>query len=474
MNDMTIKQTIINGYLNRNLKGWRTLLAFLLSFLAITHFSSYDLYSELPRPALIGYWHNWDNPQAPFLAPDKLHPAYNVITVSFAVPRTGTDYDMYFHPLVIKKDDFKSRIKKLQSSGKKVLISLGGGNTSVTLDSTYEKEVFVQSVLKLLYDYEFDGFDVDFEGNSIRLSGGTIKKPQDSSIILLIEAVREIMSEYRFYFKRKAILTIAPETAYAQGGQSGWGGIWGAYLPILDALRDSIDGVAVQLYNSGDMYGLDKRIYKQGTADFIVSQTEALALGFKTSKGELFEGFPEEKIFVGLPACPLAAGSGWTEIDTIESAMKYLIGKTDLQPAGYKLRKIGGYPRLGGMMTWSVNWDASDSCTSEPHSFASNFSKVFGIQSSIREIEKTIITRNTIKDIYFDLRPNPASETVRIQFPDFATRFFPLKYEINDLYGTIVSSGRIDRNGYTIDIKDLESGVYFISCAEFTEKFIKK
>ncbi|HOK15292.1 MAG TPA: glycosyl hydrolase family 18 protein, partial [Candidatus Kapabacteria bacterium] len=118
--------------------------------------------NNLPEKVLVGYWHNWDNPLAPMIGPEKVHPAYNVINIAFATPRAGTDYDIYFHPLIIKKDDFKSRIKSIQSQGKKVLLSIGGGNTTIKLDSAMERDVFVQSVLRLLFDYEFDGIDIDF------------------------------------------------------------------------------------------------------------------------------------------------------------------------------------------------------------------------------------------------------------------------------------------------------------------------
>ena len=48
------------------------------------------------------------------------------------------------------------------------------------------------------------------------------------------------------------------------------------------------------------MYGVDGGIYTQGTADFIVSQTEAVIKGFNTSGGA-FAGLPANKIAVGLP-----------------------------------------------------------------------------------------------------------------------------------------------------------------------------
>lgn len=425
----------------------------------------------LPERVLIGYWHNWENAAAPFLAPEKVHQAYNVINIAFATPRNNTDFDIYFHPLIIKKDDFKSRIKSIQSQGKKVLLSIGGGNTSVTLDSSYEKDVFVQSVLRLLVDYEFDGMDLDFEGTSIRLTGGTIETPVDSSIILMTAAVKEIMADYHSHFKRKAILTLAPETAYVQGGQSGFGGIWGAYLPLMDALRDSIDLISVQLYNSGAMYGLDWNIYYQSTPDFIIAMTEKLIKGFNT-KGGFFKGFPESKIIVGLPACNRAAGSGFAPIDSINLAMNYLLGKSSSQPGVYKLKQEGGYPKLRGMMTWSINWDASDSC-SYSYEFADNFQKLFPKPASVAQSKPNKKVK-TIDDIYFDLFPNPARTFIEIKLPEFASNFLPLSYEVRNINGQSIRSGKADKTGFRIDIQSLPKGVYFISISDCTDKFIKE
>ncbi|MBK7382020.1 MAG: hypothetical protein IPI81_01605 [Flavobacteriales bacterium] len=85
------------------------------------------------------------------------------------------------------------------------------------------------------------------------------------------------------------------------------GGIWGAYLPLIHALRDRIDILQVQLYNSGSMYGIDGGIYAQGTADFIVSQVEAVIQGFATSGGN-FIGLEPQHVAVGLPANSAAGG----------------------------------------------------------------------------------------------------------------------------------------------------------------------
>ncbi|MBK9047458.1 MAG: hypothetical protein IPL74_12345 [Bacteroidetes bacterium] len=165
---------------------------------------------------------------------------------------------------------------------------------------------------------------------------------------------------------------MAPETAYVTGGMSAYGGIWGGYLPIINALRDSIDMLQMQLYNSGSMYGIDGAIYTQGNADFIVAMTEAVIQGFNTGGG-FFQGLHAHKIAVGLPACGNAAGGGFVNDATVKSAIDYIRGNGP-KPGTYTLTNT--YPDLAGMMTWSINWDAVNTCETS-YNYAINFELIF-------------------------------------------------------------------------------------------------
>jgi chitinase len=324
-------------------------------------------------PDLIGYWHNWNDASAPYLELSQVDPRYTVIEVSFAVPLLGTTYEMTFSPAETAPATFIADVAALQAQGKKVLISIGGANATVHLDSDIERDIFVSSMLDILDTYGFDGIDIDLEGASVAISGGTIAAPTDARIIRLIDAVNSIADQFESVNGVPMMLTMAPETAYVQGGQSAYGGIWGAYLPIIDALRERLDILQVQLYNSGSMYGIDGGIYTQGTADFIVSQTEALLQGFQTGGG-FFAPLPPEKVAIGLPACPLAAGGGYVSPAVLAQAVDYLRG-TGPQPGSYQ--RVATYPTLRGLMTWSINWDAVASCA-VANEFAQAYEDLFG------------------------------------------------------------------------------------------------
>ena len=333
------------------------------------------LSAQSAGPQLVGYWHNWNDVNAPYLNLSAVDSRYDVIEVAFAIPTSVSDMTMVFVPDGISQSAFIAEVQAVQANGKKVFISVGGANASIDLSTTQNKNAFISSMGNILDTYGFDGMDIDIEsGNSILALGGSISAPANIAQLNLIDAIQQIMVNYRNSFQRKLLLSMAPETAYVQGGQSAFGGIWGGYLPMIDALRDSIDILQVQLYNSGTMYGIDGGVYSQGTADFIVAMTEALIQGFNTAGGP-FAGLPPEKIAVGLPACSSAAGGGFADSATVKIAMDYLLGLGP-QPGTYVLSQAGGYPNLGGMMTWSINWDAVSLCGGS-YSFASNFESIF-------------------------------------------------------------------------------------------------
>lgn len=356
---------------------------------------------------LFGYWHNWNDSRAPYIPIQEVDDRYDVIHVAFALPASPQNMWMRFDPEGIDPESFKDAIADLQAQGKKVCLSVGGATASFDFSTSIQKSDFVASMLAILEYYAFDGLDINIEfGNPILIQGGTIKQPQSIAQQHLISAVREIMATYREQFDKKMMLTMAPETAYVQGGQSAFGNIWGGYLPILDALRDSLDLIHVQLYNSGSMYGIDRGIYYQGTTDFTVALTEAIIKGFDTNGG-YFEGFPAQKIAVGLPACSQAAGGGYMAADSTMAAIRYLKGEGP-KPGSYTLVTSGGYPDLGGMMTWSINWDAVASCGGA-YTYAQTFTEVFA--------DPTNIAADYKDKPLLKVFPNPSSGEFTLIFP---------------------------------------------------------
>lgn len=332
--------------------------------------------NALAQQSLIGYFHNWNSQDVAWVHPQNIDARYSVIAIAFAMPTSNTDMTMTFTPENMSASAFKQSIAQLKAQGKKVIISIGGATAYLDFPTDAVKNDFINSMNSIMDYYEFDGIDIDIEhGNCILITGGSIVNPANASQVRLIDAIESIMNHHRISKGKKMMLTMAPETAYVQGGQSAFGSIWGGYLPIIHALRDSLDILQVQLYNSGTMYGIDRNIYSQGNADFIVAMTEAVIQGFPTGGGQ-FNGLPASKVAVGLPACTDAAGGGYVDTAIAAQAMRYLLGKGN-KPGTYSLVSAGGYPTLKGMMTWSINWDAKSQCNGA-YSFAANYDRLFG------------------------------------------------------------------------------------------------
>ncbi len=337
------------------------IMLLIFAFLFTTAMAAAPAYQASAQPAsnskiIVGYWHNFDNGSTNIRLRD-ISSDFDVIQVSFAEPTGGPlSGNMAFSPYNATESEFKSDVAYLQSLGKKVLISIGGANGTVELTTAQAKQTFVTTMKNLISTYGFDGMDIDLEGSSLSLNGGDtdFKNPTTPKIINLISAVKEIMSGFGSNF----VLTMAPETAYVQGGYTYYGGPWGAYLPVIYGLRNELNYLHVQHYNSGPLTALDGKSYSQGTADFQVAMAEMLLAGFPVggNPNNSFPALRPDQVLIGLPASPQAAGGGYTSVANVKKALDYLI-KGESFGGNYVLRNSAGYSDMKGLMTWSINWD---------------------------------------------------------------------------------------------------------------------
>lgn len=287
--------------------------------------------------ALSGYWQNFTNPaQTPVKLTD-IPAGYKTVIVAFADMSSdgtvtftlqGPPYDS------LGQDQFKNDIKAIQARGVKVLISLGGQNASFQVDSTTKETAFINSLSQVISTYGFDGVDYDLE-NGLTTANASY----------LLDATKQLKQQ----FGNKIIFTLAPETmdVYWQIFPNG----------KYDALiQDSglINAIQVQDYNSGCMPGINpgSQCYSVGTEDFIVSQADStIQTWTKNGMADAASHY-----VIGLPATTGAAGSGYLDPAILNNAMTCL--KTGNQCGSYVPTKI--YPDLGGVMTWSINWDAKN------------------------------------------------------------------------------------------------------------------
>lgn len=300
---------------------------------------------------LIGYWAGYGSASSTFSLRD-VSPQWDYILVAFATPdHDAPEGTMRFHPPTGMDDaTFKADVKYLQSKGKKVMISLGGGGQHFTLANPARVPNFIASVTKIVEEYGFDGIDIDFESPSLSIDPGDtdFKHPTTPSIVNLITALRTLHD----HFGSKFMISLVPEGTQIPAGYPNYGGQFGSYLPITYAIRDILTFIDVQDYNTPPLQGLDGEIYQAGNVDYHAAMTELLLHGFNV-------GGDPNHFFPPLPANQVAVGFlvGDASESEVNKAMDYII--TGKAPAGttYKLQKPGGYPEMIGAMFWTIDGD---------------------------------------------------------------------------------------------------------------------
>lgn len=426
--------------------------------------SSNFIMAQLPSRVLVGYWHNWEA-----LRLKDVDSRYNVLMLSFleadknTVKTDNVVSDLEFTPY--SSTNLKADISTVQAQGKKVIVSIGGANGSFKLSSTTDKNTFVSKVKTFITDYKVDGIDLDIEQGEYLCptSSQTLAAPS-AHIQYLIDGVKELLTWYSTTYGKKMILTAAPEVRYTVGATSPWDVCNGAFLPFVEQLRDDLDLLMIQLYNSGSIYSkagyswpTNTTSYADGTADFIIVATESAIEGFKivteSNTDGTYSGLSASKIAIALPASYASATSGYVSTTVMKNAVQYIMG-CGSKPGSYTLAK--SYPQLKGLMTWSINNDKTGS-----YAFAQAYQDIFEntscVPSGVNEIENSLLS----------VFPNPANNTLTINTNQRGVAF------IADMNGQIVSSANVNQEIVELDLSNLASGVYFVNLNNTVSKFVK-
>lgn len=358
---------------------------------------STNRFIPLPSKIILGYAHSWENTGAPFLYFSQMVGSkFNVVDYSFVetVNRDGytpvltTNDTRYLTNGVFNKQLLKNDIKSLRDSGVPVIVSIGGQNGHVVLDNVTQKNIFVNGLKAIIDEYQFDGVDIDFEGGSMNFNAGGLRDISYAGISAYprLKNVVDAFKELKAYYGPGFLLTAAPETQYVQGGYSTYNDTFGSFVPIIQNLRNELDLLAVQLYNTGGENGLDGQYYGSAKkANMVTALTDMVIKGYNIgTTGMRFDGLPASKVLIALPACPSAAGSGYLTPAEGISAMNYLRTGTTFSGRTYTMQPGGPYPSLRGLMTWSVNWDAS-SCGN-----SSELSKAYAAYFASQSTAKTL------------------------------------------------------------------------------------
>ena len=430
--------------MTRKCKRLVSIFAAVLLFVSIIPIKAVSAAQSLGERLLVGYWHNFDNGTGIINLRD-VSDKWDVINVAFG--ETYSDRAVVEFTPCYDEEQFISDVQYIKSKGKKVILSIGGQNGVVLLPDATAKEKFVKSICDLVDKYGFDGLDIDLEsGISLQASDTDFKNPKTPQIVNLISGVREISDKYGSNF----IISMAPETAYVQGGITAYGNIWGAYLPIIYGLRDKLTYIHVQHYNAGGNQGLDGVTYTQGTADYEVAMAEMLLYGFPIAgnSNNMFPALREDQVMIGLPATQAAAPSGgYINPTEMKKALDYLI-KGISYGGKYKLANGKGYPGFRGLMTWSINWDAKNN-----FEFSNNYRDYF---------DRLTPVQNTLKPATLSVsRVNNGSYTLTATVPsrNTATSYKILEGTMEIATGTLTAGNSKDTT-ITKSLSNKENGQY--------------
>ncbi|AGS71497.1 chitinase [Streptomyces collinus] len=277
----------------------------------------------LPKHAVTGYWQNFNN-GAKVQKLSDVPAAYDIIAVAFA-DAAGTPGAVSFNLDSAglggyTVDQFKADIKAKQAAGKKVVVSIGGQNGTVSINDATSAANFANSVYSLMQTYGFDGVDIDLE-NGLNAT-------------YMTQALRSLSSKAG----SSLIITMAPQTIDMQSTSN-------SYFQTALNIKDILTVVNMQYYNSGSMLGCDGKVYAQGSVDFLT----ALACI------QLQGGLSPSQVGLGVPASTSGAGSGYVSPTVVNNALDCLAQGTGC--GSFKPART--YPDLRGAMTWSTNWDAS-------------------------------------------------------------------------------------------------------------------
>jgi chitinase len=278
---------------------------------------------------LAGYWQDFTNGAEP-LTLASVPSGYNLVDVAFATADAANDGGVTFSIDPTLASDlggytaaqFTADVATLHSRGQKVLLSVGGENGTISIGSSAAATDFANSVYSLMKQYGFDGVDLDLE-NGVN-----------------VQYTAQALEDLSSLAGSSLIITLAPQTIDMQSTGSDY---FALALDIKSILTISF----TQYYDSGTMNGCDGNVYAEGTENFVT------ALACTQFEG----GLSQSQVGIGFPAS--ASGTtdgGYISPSTVDASVDCLATGSDCG----SFVPPSKWPGIGGVMDWSINWDASN------------------------------------------------------------------------------------------------------------------
>lgn len=272
--------------------------------------------------AIIGYWGSAADKPTLDQLPEALHRGYNVICVAFGdmLQSDGT-FQIHTNLGDPPTKEEVSSMAGVSSSTWQYLLSFGGQNAAgpTVTDEVAYVQGFLATYRNAKSKFGFDGFDIDIEANMLTP---------------LLRALREIFKQLS---AEGEIISMAPQPPNIDPWDAKvfMEGSWNGYVPLVDkTIIDTVTYIAPQLYNNGvPTHSIDGYIDALQGGTVIEWDGQSLELNI-----------PSSKLFFGYPAAP---GAGHRAAATPETIVSLYQGSPKLMATG-------------GIMTWSIGWDASN------------------------------------------------------------------------------------------------------------------
>lgn len=297
---------------------------------------NYTVNGNLPQHMVTGYWHNFIN-EAGALKLGDVPSYYDMICVAFTGNTTTPgqvtfeiDPDLSNALGGYSKAEFIQDIKDLKAKGQHVIISVGGAEGRIEINSDAAADLFAQGLIDIISEYGFEGVDIDLEGSAV------------TGVDYIADALRKVHDHFGDDF----IITMAPETYYIQADRISSNDITTSYLRLALKIKDILTICYPQFYNSGGMNGYGGSVVNPGSADFLTSLSTLV----------IEAGLRPDQVAIGVPSMEKAASSGYVSPEIVKTALNSMIYGT----SSGSFTPPKAYPTFRGVMTWSINWDATN------------------------------------------------------------------------------------------------------------------
>jgi len=291
------------------------------------------------------------------MAMDQIDPSYNVIITAFIITNNGNFELSLGDPsnntgTSFSKAAVKEYIAKTKAQGRKVLVSLGGAEFDLKIQSAPDADKYKDQVSAIITEYGFEGLDIDIESSLINR--------QQIDVNLFATRTLEIVNN----FKAQGIefwLTAAPEWPYLIPYTYG-SAPYSSHPLASDFYKNLINKIGIDNFNY-----IWPQTYNQGSANGVTGYDKlkvtpgngmdkflaAMAWAGTTSEGFSSNGstgvlIPSEKFVLGIPATDGAAGGNGL----------YTVTEQKIKNAWDQMQSEN--TQISGFMNWSADWDAKE------------------------------------------------------------------------------------------------------------------